>query len=99
MVHSYTFTPDQAVMGYTLRVNAWRYTAWFQFDWDSTTPVWDAIVARELYSHIGDKGDSHSGETFEWENVVQDTSMKPLVDELHANLTAIVKLGLVKPML
>ena len=49
--------------------------------------------------HIGDKGDSHSGETFEWENVVQDTSMKPLVDELHANLTAIVKLGLVKPML
>jgi len=95
----YTFTPDQAVMGYTLRVNAWRYTAWFQFDWDSTTPVWDAIVARELYSHIGDKGDSHSGETFEWENVVQDTSMKPLVDELHANLTAIVKLGLVKPML
>lgn len=86
-------------MGYTLRVNAWRYTAWFKFDWNTTTPIWDTIVARELYSHVGDKGDSYSGETFEWDNLVEDASMKAVVDGLHANLTAIVKLGLVKPML
>jgi hypothetical protein len=52
--------------GYTLRTDGWRYTAWFKYDWNSTAPVWEDIVAKELYSHLGDKGDSDSGEKLEF---------------------------------
>jgi hypothetical protein len=60
--HGDPFTPadDQAVMGYTIRVDnesglgEWRYTAWFQYDFNKTEPVLSNITARELYDHTGD---------------------------------------------
>ena len=94
----FAYSPDQAVMGYTLRVDGWRYTAWFQFNWTSTEPIWDTIVARELYTHERDTGDSKSGETFEFENLADNPTNKHVVDGLHATLTEYVKLGLVPPL-
>merc|ERR1712190_629520 len=29
----YAFSPDQAVMGYKLRVAQWAYVCWVEFDW------------------------------------------------------------------
>ena len=37
------------IMGYTVRVEDWRYTAWFEFDWVATRPVYANVSARELY--------------------------------------------------
>ena len=52
---------DDSLMGYTLRTERWRYTAWFGFDWGengdpkgvATNPRFDEITARELYDHEG----------------------------------------------
>lgn len=42
----------EKVMGYTMRVDGWRYTEWVKFD-NSTTggPKWDQQVGVELYKH------------------------------------------------
>ena len=76
-----------------------RPKAWFVFDWNATVPVWERVVATELYSHKGDKGDSDSGETLEFDNLASVPEHAGLVHQLHQNLTDVVKLGLVPPML
>ena len=40
-------------MGYTVRVDEWRYTCWFGFDGRTQTPNRDEIIGRELYDHRG----------------------------------------------
>ena len=40
--------PDVAVMGYTMRTDEWRYTAWFEYDWSRTTPVWQKVQVSRL---------------------------------------------------
>ena len=88
------------------RTERWRYTAWFEFDWGeggdpqgvATRPHFDQISARELYDHQGDTGDRESGETFEWENLAHVSGNEQTVAELHSQLVAIIKTGLVKPM-
>mmetsp|Transcript_3734 Transcript_3734/g.11719 ORF Transcript_3734/g.11719 Transcript_3734/m.11719 type:complete len:192 (-) Transcript_3734:147-722(-) len=100
----YEFLPDQAIMGYKLRVADWAYTAWFGFDWGqgadptgaATVPLWDQVFARELYDHRGDDGTMESGETYEWDNVVNDGANVQLVSQLHAQLVEAVKTGLEK---
>ena len=79
--------PDQAVMGYKLRVDDWAYVAWFEFDWGdgadptgaASRPVWEKVVARELYSHVGDDGSAAAGEAFEWENLADDAGHADVV--------------------
>ena len=38
--------PDVALMGYTLRTDDWRYTAWMAFDWNKTEPIWTNVSVR-----------------------------------------------------
>jgi hypothetical protein len=38
-----------------------------------------------------------SGETFEWDNVVDDPSNAARVAQLHTQLVEVIKMGLVKP--
>ena len=54
-------------MGYTLRVDQWRYGAWFNFSYAEDAqsgrvagPDWEAVIARELYNHAGDDGGDNS---------------------------------------
>lgn len=99
----YEFQPDQAVMGYKIRVDDWAYIAWFGFDWGdgadptgrASIPIWHQVLARELYDHRGDDGSMMSGETFEWDNVVADAANSALVQELHSQLVDIIRASLV----
>mmetsp|Transcript_644 Transcript_644/g.1539 ORF Transcript_644/g.1539 Transcript_644/m.1539 type:complete len:562 (+) Transcript_644:62-1747(+) len=70
------------LMGYTLRENRWRYTAWFEWDKHHEVPLHNKVVARELYDHHGDcpscfdfEGDAH--------NLAEDPEMKATVRLMH----------------
>jgi hypothetical protein len=98
-------------MGYRLRTSTWAYTAWFEFDWGrngdpagaASLPKWDAVVARELYTHVGDSGDEADGESFEWRNVAEEAANHDAIyapkTGLHDRLVAAIKTGIVKPLL
>ena len=106
----YEADPDRADMGYRLRTSdGWAYVCWFRFDWGTggdpdgkaTAPLWDQVVARELYSHVGDSGDAADGERFEWDNLAYDDDQQARIHGkggLHDQLVAAVKTGLVKPI-
>ncbi|XP_054008489.1 iduronate 2-sulfatase isoform X1 [Hylaeus anthracinus] len=38
-------------MGYTLRSNRYRYTAWLPFKPETKAPDWNNVIAEELYDH------------------------------------------------
>eukprot|EP00052_Salpingoeca_macrocollata_P009341 m.73814 g.73814 ORF g.73814 m.73814 type:complete len:567 (-) comp17058_c0_seq3:33-1733(-) len=90
--------PSQAdaLMGYSLRVADYRYTAWFQFDYAKNEPVYTNISARELYTHVGDDGGELSGETFEMENLAEKEPT--VVQQLHEQLVSVIKAALVPPV-
>jgi len=46
---------DLSVMGYSLRVDGWRYTAWLPWDFNATLGVWTyPPLGEELYRHEHD---------------------------------------------
>ena len=73
------------IMGYSVRVDGWRYTCWFKFDNVAIVPITTAagIIARELYDHRRDTllAMPGSGETV---NVVSEAAHASVVVELHA---------------
>mmetsp|Transcript_44625 Transcript_44625/g.81456 ORF Transcript_44625/g.81456 Transcript_44625/m.81456 type:complete len:201 (+) Transcript_44625:3-605(+) len=69
------------VMGYSVRVESWRYTAWFGVPKGTLKPNTADLIARELYSHELDDGDfDFGGESI---NVVDDPKHRSLVEVLH----------------
>lgn len=81
---------ETEIMGYSVRVDNWRYTVWFGFDGKRVVPRTDDIIGRELYSHIGDDGDADfPGENV---NVVQDPANAQVVDELHTQILQYIRL-------
>ena len=74
-------------MGYSLRTAEWRYTEWVRWDGVKLRPIWDALVGRELYSHVGDDGSDFDG----FENVNEVTTAPAgVVAGLSATLHAVV---------
>lgn len=53
-------TSDTTVMGYSVRTNRFRYTAWLKFDNKTYQPDWDHIIAEELYDHKIDPLEDHN---------------------------------------
>lgn len=45
-------------MGYSMRTEQYRYTAWFRWDQDKLLPKLDALGAEELYDLTADTGDN-----------------------------------------
>lgn len=41
-------------MGYSIRVDGWRYTEWVEWNGAELKPEWVRLVGRELYDHHGD---------------------------------------------
>lgn len=41
-------------MGYTLRTERYRYTAWVPFNNHNNTSNWKSIISQELYDHNND---------------------------------------------
>ena len=71
-------------MGYTVRVDSYRYTEWVKFDHVTATPDWDQVWGVELYNH------THPITFFNDENInmANMPSMKSVVTELHQILKA-----------
>ena len=81
------------IMGYTVRVDGWRYTCWFKFDHVAIVPITTAagIIGRELYDHRADDvlAVPGAGETV---NVVAEKAHASVVAELHAAVVGYIRL-------
>ena len=75
----------ESVMGYTIRVDQYRFTEWYKFDHINAKPDWNNIWGTELYNH------SHPVIFFndERENLALKSDMQSTVSELRK----IVKAG------
>ena len=88
-------------MGYTVRVDDWRYTAWFKWLGGNGTyaPDWDGPFAEELYDHAGD----NSSDSDLYENANLAKTHPDVAKKLHAQLreffSAKSKNGVVLPTL
>ena len=52
-----------SVMGYSIRVKDWRYTAWFQYDEETKRPLISMpLIAEEMYSHMNERKDEFDTE-------------------------------------
>ena len=79
-------------MGYSLRTDNWRYTAWVPWhgeqlvgNWSAAVALWPndgvAMINRELYDHRTDTGSEF--DRYENENLADDPQYKGIVHELH----------------
>lgn len=73
---------ETQLMGYSVRVDEWRYTAWFAFDKVKIQPIVDYVIGQELYDHRGDTGLwlDFPGEST---NLVHLSEYAPMVRQLH----------------
>jgi len=72
------------IMGYTIRVNTYRYTGWFEFDSISATANFSNVLGTELYVH--NESPIPVDFSVEHENVVADFNMQKVVSDLHMAL-------------
>ena len=42
---------DENVMGYTMRVEQYRFTEWVRFNRTTAVPNWDEVWGTELYNY------------------------------------------------
>eukprot|EP00117_Sycon_ciliatum_P025753 scpid62884/ scgid21304/ Iduronate 2-sulfatase; Alpha-L-iduronate sulfate sulfatase len=78
---------NRTLMGYSLRTDVWRYTAWMP--WQRTAPQVDWARGPdhvELYDHSGDQWLENDFDHFENENVAASASHASVITELHAIL-------------
>ena len=75
---------EEAVMGYTIRVDSYRFTEWYGFDHTTATTHFDDIWGTELYNH------TEPVVFFNDENVnlAVKPEMKSLVEDLRHMLQA-----------
>lgn len=72
------------VMGYTVRVDQYRYTEWVRFNHITAQPNWEEVWGVELYNHT----DPIVFFNDENVNLASQSKMKSLVSELHEILQA-----------
>ena len=77
-------------MGYSIRTDSWRYTAWVGWNGTALQPRWDDVNATELYSHVLKPGGPTDQSFDAWENAneVARPEHAALVAQLHAQLRA-----------
>jgi len=73
-----------ANMGYTVRVDGWRYTEWAAFNRSraATGPDWTKLQGVELYAH-GATGANDCTYNYEHRNVVKDAANKAVSERLR----------------
>eukprot|EP00035_Acanthoeca_spectabilis_P036785 m.41683 g.41683 ORF g.41683 m.41683 type:complete len:652 (+) comp8246_c0_seq1:1293-3248(+) len=92
------FRNETQLMGYSIRTDEWRYTAWFRFD--NALAGWGPHFGKvllneslgvELYDHRGD-----TGKWLDWPgenvNLVNQSEHASVVEELHAKLVDFIQL-------
>jgi arylsulfatase A-like enzyme len=94
-VHPEFHRNETKLMGYSVRVSSWRYTAWFAFDIHKMRPITDgsrgSSLGTELYDHRGDTGMwlDFPGEE---RNLVEDPEHRAVVAELHQKVLDYIQL-------
>lgn len=75
---------EESVMGYTIRVDQYRFTEWYRFNRATATPDFSQVWGTELYNH------TEPIMSFNDENVnlYDNPDMKETVDELRKMLQA-----------
>ena len=68
-------------MGYTIRVDKYRYTGWFGFNQTAADPDFGTVFGRELYIH--DETPLPVDFSVEHVNVVNDPQHSAVVSQLH----------------
>jgi hypothetical protein len=68
-------------MGYTVRVDKYRYTGWFEFDQKSAKANFTNVLATELYTH--DEAPLPVDWAVEHVNVAKEPAMAAIVEQLH----------------
>ena len=68
---SCTVTPRSQLdwMGYSVRTDDWRFTAWVGWNGTDLTPRWDVLNATELYAHTLSASGPGDQDFDAWENV------------------------------
>mmetsp|Transcript_34778 Transcript_34778/g.91055 ORF Transcript_34778/g.91055 Transcript_34778/m.91055 type:complete len:95 (+) Transcript_34778:81-365(+) len=77
-------------MGYSIRTDEWRYTAWVGWNGTTLQPVWAKVNATELYPHAEVPGGPTDQDFDAWENhnVAAAPANAAVVEKLHAQLVA-----------
>ena len=71
-------------MGYSVRVDEWRYTEWYSWDQDLLKAKFDApMYARELYDWRGIESQVMDYDVVENENVAELEENAAVIAELH----------------
>jgi hypothetical protein len=88
---SCTATPRDELdwMGYSIRTDDWRYTAWVGWNGTSLQPLWGVVNATELYSHALTPGGGPTDQDFDaWENAneASEPEHSGVVAALHQQL-------------
>jgi hypothetical protein len=84
-INNSTTTAELSVMGYSMRTEDFRYTAWIHFDRMLLIPRWeDPLFAEELYDHRGEKlGEEYQREFF---NQASSGSYQPILEQARETL-------------
>ncbi len=77
-------TDTESVMGYSIRVDQYRFTEWYRFDHTTATPNFTDIWGTELYNHT-EPTMSFNDEN---ENMAGDSDKQDLVESLRKILQA-----------
>ena len=72
------------VMGYTMRVDQYRFTEWVRFNRTTAIPNWDEVWGTELYNHTQPTVFFDDDN----ENLASKPELQPLVNELRKMLHA-----------
>ena len=75
-------------MGRSIRSRDWRYTRWMRWDGLLLEPVWESVVAEELYDH---RGDTEPYDVDGWENA--NLAAEPSLAAVKVGLAQALKLG------
>eukprot|EP00055_Hartaetosiga_balthica_P008669 m.32958 g.32958 ORF g.32958 m.32958 type:complete len:737 (-) comp6423_c0_seq2:179-2389(-) len=79
--------PNISYMGYSIRSQEYRYTAWFNWNGKNCSVDFSSKpYAVELYSHVNHTSYPIDFDNFENENIVNEIEMKDIVQALHTRL-------------
>ena len=71
-------------MGYTMRVDQYRFTEWVRFNCTTVIPNWDEVWGTELYNHTQPTVFFDDDN----ENLANKPELQPIVNELRKMLHA-----------
>lgn len=71
---------QESVMGYTVRVDKYRFTEWYRFNHTTSTPHFDQIWGTELYDHSNASSSFFNDENT---NIASEMAMRDKVQELR----------------